>query len=96
MKDGFLPGVMLGVGIGVGLALLAPALMPGAAGSQTARPLAKRLVRTGLSAYDRMKESMGEVGELAEDLVAEVKAEMILERAQAAAAAKSTSEKSEA
>jgi hypothetical protein len=92
MREGFVPGLVVGVGVGVGLALLAPALLAGrkngVAAGAAARPLAKQLVRTGLGAFERVKESLGEVGEMAEDLVAEVKAEMILEQTQKAAAAR--------
>jgi hypothetical protein len=82
MKDGFLPGMMIGVGLGVGFALLAPILLGGRREADgSIRPLAKQAVRTGLFAFERGKESLGEFGEIIEDLVAEVKAETILEQA---------------
>lgn len=82
MKDGFVPGMLIGVGLGVGFALLAPVLLGGRRdGDGSLRPLAKQVVRTGLYAFERGKESLGEVGEMIEDLVAEVKAEAVLEQA---------------
>jgi hypothetical protein len=88
MRDGFLSGVVIGVGVGVGLALLAPVLLGNRKQATGAgRPLAKQLIRTGLTTFERGKESLGEFGEMVEDLFAEVKAEMIIEKTRESAAA---------
>jgi soluble lytic murein transglycosylase-like protein len=67
------------------------ALIAGAAGgavvsalrsdaSRSARPAAKRALRTGVQLYERARQAVAELGETASDLVAEVHAELDDER----------------
>jgi hypothetical protein len=65
--------VWTGLAIGVGL-LLAPVVIPVVAASM--RPLVKAAIRGGYLAYERGREMLEEVSEMAEDLIAEVKSEM--------------------
>ncbi len=66
----------VGVGAAVAATILAPVLLPalGAVG----RPLAKSLVRGGMVLYDRSREAVALVGEAAEDIVAEIRAEQLV------------------
>lgn len=59
--------------IAAGVLVLAPALLPVAAA--VAKPLGRALARSGKVLYDRGTEAVLELGEVAEDFVAEVKAE---------------------
>lgn len=58
----------------VGAVLMAPTLVP-ALGSAL-RPLAKVVVKTGITLYDSAKELMAEAGEEINDMVAEARTEM--------------------
>lgn len=60
--------------IGIGVAMVAPTVFPAVASGL--RPLAKALVRGGLTLYDAAKEGVAEAGEQLNDLVAETRAEM--------------------
>src|SRR5262245_25288502 len=60
--------------IGLGMAIAAPSVIPTLASGL--RPLAKALVRGGLTLYDAAKEGVSEAGEQLNDLVAETRAEM--------------------
>lgn len=60
--------------IGIGVAMVAPSVIPAVASGL--RPLAKALVRGGLTLYDAAKEGVAEAGEQLNDLVAETRAEM--------------------
>jgi len=60
--------------LGVGVAMVAPTVLPALASSL--RPLAKSLVKGGVTLYDAAKEGMAEAGEQLGDLVAETRAEM--------------------
>jgi hypothetical protein len=60
--------------IGIGVAMVAPAVIPAVASGL--RPLAKALVRGGLTLYDAAREGVAEAGEQLSDLVAETRAEM--------------------
>lgn len=73
----------LGVGIAAATAallpVLAPTLLPALAGS--ARPLAKTLLRGGLLLYEKSREMVAVAGEMAEDLIAEIRADEALRKA---------------
>jgi hypothetical protein len=69
MFKGFGPSLLIGVGI----ALVAPVLLPAVA--SLVRPLAKGVVKGGLTLADKAKEFAAEAGEQVSDLVAEAKAE---------------------
>ncbi len=60
--------------VGLGVAMAAPTVVPALANGL--RPLAKALVRGGLTLYDAAKEGVAEAGEQLQDLVAETRAEM--------------------
>lgn len=74
--------VAVGVGAAVVATILAPVLLPviGTVG----RPLAKTMIRGGLMLYERSREAVALAGEIAEDMIAEIRAE---DAAQAMAAA---------
>ena len=77
--------ILTGLAIGVGSAILAPVVIPALSG--LAKPLAKAAIKGGLVLYDRSKETIAEVYEMVDDLVAEAKAEAEAEVAAAAGAA---------
>ena len=72
--NGLKGNILSGLAIGIGAAVLAPAILPILVGA--AKPLVKAAIKGGIVLYDRSKESFAEVGEVVEDLVAEVKAEI--------------------
>lgn len=59
---------------GLGVAIVAPTVIPALASGL--RPLAKVLVKGGITLYDAAKEGVAEAGEQLSDLVAETRAEM--------------------
>lgn len=69
-----------GVAIGVGL-LVAPIVVPVVAGA--ARPVIKAVLKGGFMLYEKGREMVAEVAEMAEDLVEEAKAEVDSELATA-------------
>lgn len=85
LKGGTVVGLAVGMGVGLGLAVMAPSLFPRAA--QAARPLLRRALYEGMGAYLRAREGLAEFGEFTEDLVAEVRADVMAERGGAASAA---------
>ena len=74
LDNGLKGNILSGLAIGIGAAVLAPAILPILVGA--AKPLVKAAIKGGIVLYDRGKESFAEVGEVVEDLVAEVKAEI--------------------
>jgi hypothetical protein len=71
----FLTGATLrGILIGVAAVKLAPYVMPALTGAS--RPLARAAVKSGLVAYEKGREAIAEMGEIMDDLVAEVQAEL--------------------
>lgn|SRR5262244_3161292 len=60
--------------LGLGVAMVAPTVLPTLASGL--RPLAKTLVKGGVTLYDVAKEGIAEAGEQLNDLVAESRAEM--------------------
>ncbi|MFZ0945978.1 MAG: DUF5132 domain-containing protein [Syntrophobacteraceae bacterium] len=65
--------------LGIGVLILAPVIAPVAA--SVLKPLAKATIKTGLSLVQRGREMISEAAESFEDIAAEVKAELIAERA---------------
>ncbi|MGO9371566.1 MAG: DUF5132 domain-containing protein [Syntrophobacteraceae bacterium] len=63
----------------VGMLILVPVIAPVAA--SVVKPLAKATIKTGLSLIQRGRELISEAAEGFEDITAEVKAELIAERA---------------
>ena len=64
--------------LGLGVAMAAPNVIPTLASGL--RPLAKALVKGGLTLYDAAKEGVAEAGEQLNDLIAETRAEMAQNR----------------
>jgi hypothetical protein len=77
--------VVTGLAIGIGAAVLAPVVIPVAA--QIVKPLAKAAIKGGIVLYEKGKETVAEMGEVVEDLIAEAKAEMDSARESAPGAA---------
>jgi hypothetical protein len=69
--------------LGIGVLILAPAIVPVV--GAVVKPLAKATIKTGLSLVEKGRELMSEAAEAFEDITAEVKAELIAERAGPAA-----------
>ncbi|MDJ0589946.1 MAG: DUF5132 domain-containing protein [Pleurocapsa sp. MO_226.B13] len=63
-----------GIAAGVGAVVLAPVLIPAVA--KASKPVAKALIKGGIVAYKKSRSAIAETGEVLEDLVAEVKAEL--------------------
>ena len=72
--NGLKGNILTGLAIGIGVSVLGPTVLPIIVGA--AKPLVKAAIKGGIILYDRGKESFAEVGEVVEDLVAEVKAEL--------------------
>ena len=66
--------LLKGVAIGIGAAILVPvaiaALLP------IVKPLARSAMKSGILAYEKLRETVEEFGETLEDMVAEVEEEM--------------------
>jgi len=65
--------------LGIGVLILAPVIAPVAASAL--KPLVKATIKTGLSLVQNGRELISEAAESFEDITAEVKAELIAERA---------------
>jgi len=61
--------------IGVGAVLLAPVIVPAVAGGL--RPVVKTLVKGGIMVTDKVNSLVAEAGEQFDDLIAEVRSEMV-------------------
>ena len=81
LEDMFKGNPLTAVTIGIGAYLLAPTL------GQVLRPAAKALIKGGILAY----QTVAEIGEMASDLAAEARTELVQPRATEAEAAPSTS-----
>jgi hypothetical protein len=73
-----------GLAAGIGMAVLGPLLAPALAG--TVRPIAKTIIKAGLLAFDAGREGLARWKETADDLIAEVRAEMEQSRTRGAPA----------
>ena len=60
--------------VGIGIALVAPVVVPALATGM--RPLAKAVIKGGITVYDKGAEMFAEAGEQLSDLVAEVRSEL--------------------
>jgi len=74
IEDVFKGNILTGLAVGVGVAVLAPVIAPIL--SSVGKPLAKSLIKSGMVLYERGRETVAELGEVFEDLVAEAKVEM--------------------
>ena len=72
-----------GVAIGVGVALLGLAALPTL--FSMGRPFVRQALKSGLLLVEKSREVIAEAGEAFEDLVAEVRAELVAERGHFAA-----------
>ena len=67
--------LLKGVAIGIGAAILVPVVI--AALVPVVKPLARSAMKSGILAYEKLRETVEEFGETVEDMVAEVEEEMI-------------------
>lgn len=65
--------LMKGVVLGAGAVVLAPYVFPILA--RSAKPALGAAIKAGVSAWERGRESLAEMGEYAEDMIAEARAE---------------------
>lgn len=72
--NGFKGNILGGLAVGIGVAILAPVVVPILA--SVAKPLAKAVIKGGIMLYEKGRETIAEVSEIAEDIVAEAKAEI--------------------
>lgn len=82
--NGFKGNIVTGLAIGIGTAIIGPTIIPIIANAF--KPVAKAAIKGGVLIYEKGKESLAEVSEVVEDIVAEAKAELAAE-AEAGAAA---------
>lgn len=75
----------MGVAIAAGAVLLTPIVLPVLAG--VARPLARTALKSGIIVYEKTRETVAELGEALDDLVAETRAELAQQQAAAAGSA---------
>ncbi|HEX7634564.1 MAG TPA: DUF5132 domain-containing protein [Noviherbaspirillum sp.] len=93
--DIFKSNIVVGLTAGVAATLLAPVLIPVVA--TATRPLAKSLLKGGVVLYEKGREALAGAGEEIEDLIAEVRSELVAEHhAYAGAAGAQAEEKEEA
>jgi len=85
LEELFKRSVVTGIAVGVGAVLLAPVLLPAVA--RLARPLMKATIRSGIIFYEKGRETVAELGEVVEDIVAEAQAEISEPEAAAGAVA---------
>src|SRR5690349_8832608 len=79
--NGVKTSAVAGLAIGIGAAFLGPALLP--VFRTVAKPTAKALMKAGILAYEQGRIALAEVGEVADDLLAEARAELAAEHEQA-------------
>ena len=79
--------VITGLAIGIGVTVLGPILLPPLV--RVAKPAAKAAIKSGLVLLEKGRETLAELGEMTEDIVAEAKAELAQE-AEAVAGTPST------
>lgn len=88
VEDFFKSSSGKGFAIGIAAAILAPVILPVVV--QAARPLARAAIKSGILFLNKGRETVAELGEVVEDLVAEARAEIDEERAKAASATVAT------
>ncbi|ADE14537.1 conserved hypothetical protein [Nitrosococcus halophilus Nc 4] len=74
IDDLFKSNTAKGLAIGIGASVLAPIVIPAVAA--VVRPLAKAAIKTSIVVYEKGRETVVEMGEVVEDLVAEARAEL--------------------
>lgn len=85
IEDLFRNNTVTAAAIAAGAALLAPMVLPLLAG--VTRPLARTALKSGIIVYEKTRETVAELGEAFDDLVAEAKAELAQKQAAAAGVA---------
>ena len=70
MKSGVVKNIAIGLGISILVPLAANLLAP------IVRPLARGALKAGVIAYERGRETIAEIGEVVEDLAAEVREDL--------------------
>ncbi len=79
LDDLFSSNAVTGMAIAAGATLLAPVVLPLLAG--VTRPLARTALKSGIIVYEKTRETVAELGEAFDDLVAEAKAELARQQA---------------
>lgn len=74
---GFKNNFVVGITAALAASIIAPVVIPVV--KRAGRPLAKSLVRGGLLLYESSREAVARVGETMEDVIAEVRAEDLVE-----------------
>lgn len=74
LDDILAEGGIPAIAAGIGALILAPVVIPVLAGM--GKPAAKAVIKESIKLYEKGKESLAEVGEIFEDIVAEAKAEI--------------------
>jgi hypothetical protein len=69
--------LMMGFAFGVGAAALVRQFLP--AVKEAAKPFTKATIKSGITAYEKARETVAQIGETVEDLVAEAIFEMKME-----------------
>lgn len=82
-EGGFRVNILTLLVVGIAGIAVGPIVLPAAA--RIARPAAKALVKAGIVLYQRGYETAAELGEVAEDILAEANAELAAEGAGGAA-----------
>jgi hypothetical protein len=72
--EGWKGNILGGLAIGIGASVLAPVVIPVLA--SVVKPLSKAAIKGGYLLYEKGRETLAEVQEVVEDLVAEAKAEI--------------------
>lgn len=75
LSNGLKGNIITGLAIGIGTAIVAPVVIPILA--SVAKPIAKAVIKNGMLLYEKGKEVFAETGEIVEDIIAEVKAEIV-------------------
>ncbi|NWG87061.1 MAG: DUF5132 domain-containing protein [Hydrogenophilaceae bacterium] len=74
IDDLFKGNIVTGLAVGVGVAILAPVIVPVLA--SVGKPLAKSMIKSGILMFEKGRETVAELGEVFDDLVAEAKVEL--------------------
>lgn len=74
IDDLFKGNIVTGLAVGVGMAILAPVIVPVLA--SVGKPLAKSLIKSSILMYEKGRETIAEMSEVFDDMVAEAKVEL--------------------
>jgi hypothetical protein len=88
LDDALKGSVLTGLAVGIGAVVLAPVVLPALAGA--GKPLMKAAVKSGIILFEKGKETVAELSEVVEDIVAEARAEMAEAHEEAVSAAAAT------